>query len=217
MARIEIIGLPGSGKTTLLERLQAARPLPPLLAPINPGGISTIRHALRLAGKLFLSKGFSSLLARKDATWLFSKLGYRLAGLKMRGGGGILVDSGVLMPLVSYASEYANRDAVASDVLGLLPILPRPDGMIYLNSGVDVSLERYLRRQESMGRRPGTEIDARRFAIAQEICEGIWNFFPEDRKFLVAGEGVVTDAALDEIACQMRTWFNMENNGHEIS
>jgi thymidylate kinase len=123
------------------------------------------------------------------------------------------------MPLFSYAAEYAKKDVVSADVLKLLPVLPKPNGMIYLKNSVDMSLKRYLRRQESTGRRPDAKVNRQRFEIAGEICEGIWDFFPEDKKFLVAGESEMTEVVLEEITRQIMVWLNMEmeNVDHEIS
>lgn len=207
---IEILGLPGAGKSTLLDRLARDRSgLPALLKPIDPGGGAVLWKIALLTAGMALRNPVSllRLALRSDGRWLLSKLAYRWAGLQLRPDAGVLLDSGLLQPLLSYAAEYSRRPVRVDDALAALRGLPLPQAVVYLDSGVETAHRRYRQRQQLTGRRAEAEVTSEGFAQAQEICDRIVGMFPPTQVMRVAG-GDIRDAALDEIAARLIFWTN---------
>lgn len=208
---IEILGLPGAGKSTLMDRLAREQSdLPELLKPIDPGGAAVLRKIARLVARMVLRNPASllRLTLRADGRWLLSKLAYRWAGLGKRSGSGLLLDSGLLQPLLSYAAEYSKRPVCVDDALAALHALPLPQAVVYLDSGTETAHRRYRQRQQRTGRQAETEVTPMGFAQAQEICDRIVGMFPPQQVMRVAGGGDIEEAELDRIAARLTLWTN---------
>lgn len=208
---IEILGLPGAGKSTLMDRLARKQSdLPELLKPIDPGGEAVLRKMARLAARMVLRNPASllRLTLRADGRWLLTKLAYRWAGLGKRSGSGLLLDSGLLQPLLSYAAEYSERPVCIDDALAALHALPLPQAVVYLDSGAETAHRRYRQRQQLTGRRAETEVTPTGFAQAQEICDRIVDMFPPQQVMRVVGSGDIEEAELDRIAVRLTLWTN---------
>jgi len=153
---VELFGLCGSGKTTLARAMEGS-PTSTLWVegPVKPSGTSALLWTVRLvAGHLFGDPaGCLRLLRSPGGSWLHFKLGYRLAGLRMRGDliGRLLLDSGVLQPLISFDVEY-NLDLVPWDVDPLVRLLPLPSCALYVRVQPEVAMRRYLAREQAHGR-----------------------------------------------------------------
>jgi hypothetical protein len=209
---VEIVGLPGSGKSYLLEKLERVRnDLPNLLKPSNPSLGDYRKQILRLAVRFGLRRPLSlmRLGLRSDGRWLLSKLAYRAAVLKSRpGSSGLLVDSGLLQPLISYAAEYSKSPIRVEDVLATLSALPMPYALIYLDNGVEVAQQRYRNRQERTGRRADVDVTPEAFAQAQEICTRIVDMFPSPRILHLSKNGDFAESTLDEVVAHLNFWIN---------
>jgi len=208
---VEIHGLLSVGKSTLLERLTREHSiLPELLKPIVPSKISVFKKLIQLVACLALSKPFALLRlgSRRDGRWLLAKLAYRWAGLLQRPVGGLLWDSGLLQPLLSHAAEYSDRFVRIEDALAVLHILPLPQAVIYLDSGVETAYQRYCQRQELTGRRAGVKVTQAGFVQAQEICDHIVGMFPLQQVLRVNGVSDIGNGTLDEIAQRLFSWMN---------
>ena len=157
---VEIFGLCGAGKTSVAQKLLlAVEPgAEPWLRPEGPvapsGWISVLT-----AGRLFMTLGLRDpsacmrLLSNSAGRWLILKLGYRVAGLRKRGNiaGSLLLDSGVLQPLISFEVEY-NLSFLQIDALGIIKNLPLPSCAIYVKVEPGVAMRRYLGREKENGR-----------------------------------------------------------------
>lgn len=208
---IEVLGLPGAGKSTIMGRLEHERfDLPEFHKPIDLGITALLRKLVHLACRLAL-RNPSTLLrlsARADGRWLLSKLAYRWAGLDKRVDGSLLLDSGLLQPLLSYAAEYSDGVVHIEDVIAVLSVLPLPKAIVYIDSGVETAYQRYCRRQQLTGRRAEVEVTLGGFLQAQEICDRIVAMFPPEQVIRVGEGGNIGDVELDEIATHLILWIN---------
>ncbi len=172
---IEMLGLPGAGKTTVLHELKRMHPGIPLTKIPFSSAMNTVWAILCLCGKAALRNPVSMirLVIREDGRWLLAKLGYRTAGVLRQKATGILVDSGVLQPLLSYATENANSAVENRDILFLLDILPLPQAVIYVDVPAEVAYERYLFRQAVEGVRDGVSVSLPKYIDAETLALAI--------------------------------------------
>ena len=156
---IELFGLCGAGKTTITDGLAPileTRERGSVVArPISPGGIRTLQHAMWLALRAIIKQPseVSRFLSHHQGRRLFLKLGLRLASMDIRNAcrRTLLIDSGILQPLVSYLVEQ-NIRKVTPPLRALIPVLPFPAATIYVRVNAEVAYRRYMSRQG------GTEI-----------------------------------------------------------
>lgn len=158
---IEMFGLCGAGKSTLARgcllvgesgqvgaRLRPERPVKPSgWVTVAMAGLIAVSHGLRDPG------GCARLLSSGAGRWLFLKLGYRVAGLHMRQDldGCLLLDSGVLQPLVSFEVEY-NLQLIEWNVERLARALPLPLYALYVRVEPEIAMQRYMDRERRQGR-----------------------------------------------------------------
>lgn len=176
---VEIFGLCGAGKTTLAKKLLLAvepeeehwlRPE----SPVTPSGWISVL----MAGRIFIRLGLRHpsacvrLLSNATGRWFMLKLGYRIAGLRMRGdiAGSLLLDSGVLQPLVSFEVEY-NSSFLQIDALDIIKTLPLPSCALYVRVEPGIAMQRYLDREKKYGRTFSMKYIEMRFAKGFEMAE----------------------------------------------
>lgn len=178
----------GAGKTTLLRRLVVAvqelggLSLPSIEMPVQPYGGTVWLETAKVVANALSSSPFSvtNFLCNGDNWWLPHKLGFRIAGTKMRRATSapLLVDSGVLQPFISFAIEWNVRGSYvpAEAFLGTLAL---PELAIYVKVPPEVAYERYVRRAAILNRElpPG---DVRpRFHKGYETCERLCELYQQ--------------------------------------
>ena len=151
---IELYGLCGAGKSTITNSLipyfeTGCRGLD-VARPISPGGIRTISRAARLALRATIVDpvGVGRFLSHRQGNALFLKLGLRIASMEVRKARPrtLLVDSGILQPIVSYLIEM-NIGKLNAPLRALLSIVPFPSAVVYVRVKPEVAYHRYLERQ----------------------------------------------------------------------
>ena len=180
---VEMFGLCGAGKTTLARDLLLAAESDPAGVgfhpedPVRPTGWVSVLMAGRYAVGYGLRDpgGGARLLGSPAGRWLFLKLGYRIAGLRMRGDltGSLLLDSGVLQPLVSFDVEY-NLPLIQWDVERLAKTLPLPSCALYVRVEPEVAMQRYLDRERKQGGTVPMERIEERFARGFRTAEQLY-------------------------------------------
>jgi thymidylate kinase len=211
MMLVEILGLPGSGKSTLSDRLSNELfDMPQYLTPINPSGYAVLFKIIRLIVSMVCHNpsALFRLIVRSDGRWLLSKLAYRWAGLDKRLSSGLLIDSGLLQPLLSYAAEYSKTPVHIDDVLAVLRVIPLPGAVIYLDCGVEVSFRRYQKRQKLTKRRAEVNVTIEGFKQAQEICDYIIGTLPRTKVLRVPGEVADVHDTLKQVSECLISWIN---------
>lgn len=211
---IEIFGLPGAGKTTVVDGLRRVSPSIPLIQPPIPSGLLTAWSIFILCGKVALLHPLSliRLGIRGDGRWLLAKLGYRMAGRWSQAKRGIVVDSGVLQPLLSYAAEDAAEAADVQDVLALLDILPLPHAILYVDVPAQVAYERYLFRQAIEGVRSGVSVSLPKYVHAQMVSNAIVGRLGSLKILRVKNVSVQQDHELLAMSQQLSDWVEEGRN-----
>jgi len=143
---IELFGLCGAGKSTITNSL-----LPyfetgcrgfDVARPISPDGVRTIVRAAGLALRAaFVNPAdVCRLLAHRQGISLFLKLGLRLASMEVRKARPwtLLVDSGIVQPLVSYLVEQ-NVKKLNLPLRALMSTVPFPSAVIYVRVKPEVA------------------------------------------------------------------------------
>jgi thymidylate kinase len=208
---IETFGLCGAGKTTLLRRLIVAiqetggEMLPSIETPVQPHGSIVWSETARIISRA-LSKGpveVARFLAEEPSWWLPHKLGFRIAGMRMRRAttAPLLIDSGLLQPFVSFAIEWNLRgSAVPTDAF--LSALSPPDLAIYVRTSPEEAYERYVTR-EVAAQRPLPRGDLLgRFHKGHDMCLHLAEMYSRLglRLEVVDCDGPIPDAVLGHIA-----------------
>lgn len=177
---VELFGLCGSGKSTLSHTLLSSPDRETFLRPerpIIPTRLGALLMTAKLVGSYGLRDPFScaSLLKSSAGRWLFYKLGYRMSGLHLRGDleGSLLVDSGVLQPLISCEIEY-NLALIDWNVEQLVEVLPLPSRAIYVRVGPETALKRYLERGSMTGRGVQLKGIEHRFERGFQVAEDLY-------------------------------------------
>lgn len=206
---IEMFGLPGAGKTTLADGLRRGFPSVPLVETPTPSGFLTVRSILSLSVKLAFRcpMCLMRLTGRRDGRWLLAKLGYRMAGGRRWPTHGIVVDSGVLQPLLSYAAENACKAVDIRDVLALLDALPLPNIVLYVAVPPEVAYERYLLRQEIEGARSGVSVSLLKYLHAETVLHAILDRLASHRILKVTNISPLQDHQLLAISEQLSHWI----------
>ncbi len=154
---IEIFGIGGGGKTTVFRIAAASYKGTKLVfdGPQTPNGIRSLTETSRLVLAAMTRKplGFFPFLTYPGASWLLSKLGYRMAAFRHRRIDRllVLVDSGLWEPLVSHAMFYG-RFTSFRIYQCLLEALPSPVAAVHLTCNVDVAYGRFIDREHRLGR-----------------------------------------------------------------
>lgn len=182
--RTEVFGLCGAGKTTLARELVRGAKGPSssglpirIEGPVVPGGWRAAFETTLVVGRYGLRDpiGCQRLLRDPAGRWLLFKLGYRIAGLWVRGdlSETLLVDSGVIQPLVSFDIEH-NFRGIEWDPRPLLRGLPLPARAVYVRVRPSVALERYMQRERSSGRGVSEDGIWERFNRAFRTAERVY-------------------------------------------
>jgi hypothetical protein len=87
--------------------------------------------------------------------------------------------------MISYAAEYAKGKINIKDVLALLSMVPVPDAIIWLDNGIDLALQRYAEREKMSGCRPGVFITRAGYVSGNEICQCIFDVFPDGNRLRI--------------------------------
>ena len=179
----EMFGLCGAGKTTIAAglaplfqteelRLDVAR-------PISPGGIGTIYNALCLALRATVSDPVkvSQFLMHDQGRRLFLKLGLRTASMAMRKAypRTLLIDSGVLQPLVSFVVEQ-NERKLEPPLRALMAVVPFPAAAIYVRVDPELAYRRYISRQTRSGILMADHGLRSRFDHGLSFCEWLYDY-----------------------------------------
>ena len=168
----------GAGKSTVLNNLvpyfkTGSRELT-IARPISPGGARTIRYAIRLALRATIVDpiGVCQFLIRHQGAVLFLKLGLRIASMEVRKARSrtLLVDSGVIQPIVSYLVEQNIRRA-RLPLHALMSIAPFPAVLIYVRVDPEIAYRRYVARQTELGGAINHQGLRRRFEDGYAFCE----------------------------------------------
>jgi hypothetical protein len=181
---VEFFGFPGGGKSTIMDDLAQLnnsgedRSTWVFSEKQVPGGAQVVFESLLLTLKAIRHDplGVLRFLAWHGAWWLPLKLGFRLAGLKSRGTskGQVVVDGGLLQPIVSFAVEH-NRPGRAIPVRALLSSLPPPREAIYVKVAPDTAWQRYVMRQQAGGGGVSHPDLQQRFVLAEPVCENLYH------------------------------------------
>lgn len=184
--KIECFGLCGAGKTTVLSALEPY--LVPAVSsgalaiarPTAPAASASRRHTLLLISKLLLQHPLTMsqfILRDRINRNLIKKLGYRWASMKMQSNDMplLLVDCGVIQPLVSFVIE----NQIADEHLpfrSFINLFPSPLAAIYFRCQPETALERYVHREKIDRQRPmrsnlGSVDLASRFETGFELCQ----------------------------------------------
>jgi hypothetical protein len=133
-----------------------------------------MRETARIASRALVAAPLSAgrFLARKQNWWLPQKLGFRVAGIKMRDTNGmpLLIDSGILQPFVSFDIEGNLGDA-AVPTASLLAALALPQLALYVKAPVEIAYQRYVARERGAGRKLPAGNLRSRFDRGYEMCE----------------------------------------------
>lgn len=185
---IEVFGLCGAGKSThsnlLFETLVQQSPDQKLALcpPVEPNGIDTILSALSIIRKAIVTNPSITIkaLLKPQGRWLFLKLGYRTAGLRLRGDlkGKLLIDSGNLQPLISFFVEY-DHDMIEIGIRNLLKILSLPSFIIYFHVSPETAMKRYVTREKKLGNFVFAKNLMQRFERGYETAEYIYQYCKE--------------------------------------
>ena len=181
---VEFFGLCGAGKTTFLDQL------PKFLSPracdllqdrcVPPIGKHARFHSLSvlLQAAMRAPVGVFQLLALDNrGLSLFQKIGYRLASIsgQERAKTRLLVDSGVIQPLITYVIED-QKGNYPLPVAALMGALPMPRLAIYFTVSPEIAMSRYVEREAQDLSRPrrrnhgGGEF-IERFNQGRVLCE----------------------------------------------
>jgi|GEM_PF-2006425 len=159
---VEFFGLCGAGKTTFLEQL------PRFLSPQGrellchqfnaPVGRSASLHSYSILLQTAVRSPvdtFRLLAFDSGGLSLFQKIGYRLAGLagNQKSGTRVLVDSGVIQPLITYLVED-QKGEYPLPIAALLAALPIPRLAVYFAVSPETAMNRYVKREAQDLARP---------------------------------------------------------------
>ena len=183
---IETFGLCGAGKTTLLRRLIVAiqetggELLPSIETPVQPQGSNVWAETARVVSRAFSSEplGVSRFLFEEANWWLPHKLGFRIAGMRMRRAttAPLLIDSGLLQPFVSFAIEWNLRGSEVP-ISAFLNALALPDLAIYVRASPEAAYERYVAREVAAQRAlPRGDLQGR-FLMGYEMCQRLVDLY----------------------------------------
>ena len=181
---VEFFGLCGAGKTTFLDQL------PQFLSPQGrelllqrfeaPVGRSASFHSYSVLLQTAIRSPidtFRLLALDSGGLSLFQKIGYRLAGLagNKEGGTRVLIDSGVIQPLITYLVED-QKGGYPLPVAALLEALPIPRLAVYFTVSPEAAMKRYVEREAQDLARPrrrnyGGEDFIERFNKGLILCE----------------------------------------------
>lgn len=208
---LETFGLCGAGKTTLLRRLFVklqeigGNRLPSIEMPVQPDREAVLFETGRIVTRSFLHapREVYQFLREANAWWLPSKLGFRVAGIKMRRtmSAPLLIDSGLLQPFVSFAIErniedrHIPREALLDSVV--LPTLA-----VYVHVAPENAYFRYIDREIGSGRELPHGDLRKRFDDAYEICQWVRERYENSQKILhvVDTSGDISDEQLENLA-----------------
>ena len=153
MVDIEVIGLCGSGKTTLFSKVQSylLQKNQPLIVVHKPLRIRTFTCYICVLWsllKMVCVYPRSILLSFSSFRWLLKKVLYRKCFLQkcFFTEEYIKLDSGLLMPLVEYATHH-NNDDVKFNIKQFLCTLPMPSKVLIVTTPLEVSMCRYAQRE----------------------------------------------------------------------
>ena len=180
---IELFGLCGAGKSTitngLIPHFETGCSGLDVARPISPGGVRTISRAAGLALRATIVDPVSvcRFLAHRQGTALFLKLGLRLASMEVRKARPrtLLVDSGIVQPLVSYLIEQ-NTSKLNIPLCALMSTVPFPSAVVYVRVKPEVAYRRYLERQSVFGDRTVHQSLRSRFDDGYVLCEWLQDY-----------------------------------------
>jgi hypothetical protein len=188
---MELVGLPGAGKSTLVEFLtkawaNATEAEDLSISSPEPVTPTEFRKSLiSLSARLFFrAPGTTvSLFREEDGKMLIRRLAYRLAGVQQSHikTPAVHVNSGVLQPLVTFATEDSDLTMDRSDLWhstlnASLATLPPPAVLIYVSAPASVAQRRFVsrgRRVTAWGKEVADDRMTERFKAGEATCERI--------------------------------------------
>ena len=211
---LETFGLCGAGKTTLLRwlfvKLQeiGGNRLPSIEMPVQPDRetvwIETSRIVMRAAWQS--PKEVYQFLREADAWWLPNKLGFRVAGIKLRRtmSAPLLIDSGLLQPFVSFVIER-NLDDKNIPKEALLSAVVLPSLAVYVRVDPEIAYQRYIEREIKEGRDLPFGDLRKRFDDAYELCEWIYATYRDSNRIVhvVDTSRKITEEEMEALAASI--------------
>jgi len=183
-ARIELVGLCGAGKSTFISAARDMTVLPSMLSfsyPVSPSAHMRIICMVRILSLFFFKDSLKCInfLKKKNNWWLLKKIAFRSAGiLKRHNKRLILVDSGVLQPIVSFEIEenVSNSEIPLCLLLGCISL---PDIILDFRIPPEQAKERYQLRESRDGGKKVREDSEDHFKSAEKIKSKIVSFCSE--------------------------------------
>lgn len=211
---LETFGLCGAGKTTLLRHLFVAlqevgtEKLPTIEMPVQPDWESVLYQTSKVVARAIRAspRETSRFLGESGAWWLPQKLGYRIAGIKLRRtmSAPMLIDSGMLQPFVSFAIER-NVDERHTPTNAFLSAVVLPSVALYTDAQPDVAYQRYVDREVAAGRALPIGNLRKRFDHAYQVCQLLCSRYDNSPKKLIRIDASKewTREVLDDLARQV--------------
>jgi len=189
---IEFFGLCGAGKTTFLDQLPrflSPRACDLLLDRYQPAiGRRARFHSFSVLLQTAMRSPvdlFRLLVLDSGGLSLFQKIGYRLASISGQGRAEacLLVDSGVIQPLITYVIED-QKGSCPLPVAALMEPLPMPSLAVYFTVSSKTAMDRYVEREAQDRSRPrrrnhGGEDFIERFNNGRVLCENLATYLQE--------------------------------------
>ncbi|MCM8530273.1 MAG: hypothetical protein NE330_03865 [Lentisphaeraceae bacterium] len=188
MKHIEIIGLCGAGKSHFLSKIEKKLDAKIILSkPLSSDGLIYYKQVFLLFFKAFFMLRWKAAfyLTKPSSFWLRQKILFRQSTLKKHLDKSILVDSGVLQPLISYeVEEKVNKKPFPlQDILELLPL---PFLVIYLNVQPQLAYERYkMRHFQGQGRAPRNSDALSYFESGAEVSNSIMSYCKNKGTYII--------------------------------